>query len=154
MILGNALEIRNFFFALGLIACHHILKAQVALRLRGFGLPDTGGCFAAGRAAASRACTTVTALLPLGARAAGRAGCALRCGLGLLDGQCNLAIRRDGDDLNLNGLASFQHGSKVLHKLIAYLRNVNKAGFAFRQGNEGAKRLNAGNFAFQDVSNL
>lgn len=75
-------------------------------------------------------------------------------GLGLLDGQCNLAIRRDGDDLNLNGLASFQHGSKVLHKLIAYLRNVNKAGFAFRQGNEGAKRLNAGNFAFQDVSNL
>jgi len=86
--------------------------------------------------------------------AAGRAGCALRCGLGLLDGQCNLAIRRDGDDLNLNGLASFQHGSKVLHKLIAYLRNVNKAGFAFRQGNEGAKRLNAGNFAFQDVSNL
>ena len=54
MILGNALEIRNFFFALGLIACHHILKAQVALRLRGFGLPDTGGCFAAGRAAAGR----------------------------------------------------------------------------------------------------
>ena len=41
-----------------------------------------------------------------------------------------------------------------MHKLIAYLRNVNKAGFAFRQGNEGAKRLNAGNFAFQDVSNL
>lgn len=25
---------------------------------------------------------------------------------------------------------------------------MNKAGFAFRQGNEGAKRLNAGNFAF------
>ena len=74
MILGNALEIRNFFFALGLIACHHILKAQVALRLRGFGLPDTGGCFAAGRAAASRAGATVTALLPLGGAGCGARG--------------------------------------------------------------------------------
>ena len=50
MILGNALEIRNFFFALGLIACHHILKAQVIALGRGLGLPHAG-CSVPGRAA-------------------------------------------------------------------------------------------------------
>ncbi len=147
MVLRHALQIRNLFLAAGLVAGHHILKAHLALRCGGLGLPNAGLFLTLG--ALGRAAVTVGAALPML-----RACRTLRRGLRALDGQCNLAVRCNGNHLDGDRLPIAEHRGKVLYKLVRNLGDVDKTGLALRQRNECAERLDTSDLALDNIPNL
>ena len=85
---------------------------------------------------------------------AGRAAAAFRRGLGALDGQRDLAVRRNAHDFDLDRLSLGQDGGQILNELVRNLRDVDKAVLVVRQRNKGAKRFDAGDLSFDDVPYL
>ena len=71
-----------------------------------------------------------------------------------LDGQRDLAVRCNVDDLHLHSITVVQHRVDILHIFIGHLGNVDHARFALRQRNKCAKGLYAGHTAFQYVPYL
>ena len=71
-----------------------------------------------------------------------------------LDGQRNLAVRCNVDDLHLYCIAIVQHGVDILHELVGYLGNVDHADTSLRQRNKCAKGLYTGHAAFEYVPYL
>ena len=58
-----------------------------------------------------------------------------------LDGQCDLAVRCNVDDLHLYCIAIVQHRVDILHKFVGHLGNVDHADTPLRQRNKCAKGL-------------